>query len=42
MNTSETCLGVEQFSLKMKWRLAETLLYNKAVKKDPHGRREGT
>ena len=41
MNTSKIHLHVEQFSLKINWRLAERHLSTKAVKKDPHGSQEG-
>ena len=30
-------LHLEQFSLKMNWRLAERYLHNQGYKKDPHG-----
>lgn len=33
MNVSKTHLHEEQFSRKTSWKLAETLLYNKAIRK---------
>ena len=39
-NTSKIHLYVEQFSLKMNWKLAEGLLYNQGCKKDIHVIRE--
>lgn len=36
MNISKTHLHVEQFSLKINWRLAERLFYNQGCKKNMH------
>lgn len=36
MNTSNTRLDVEQFSLKTDWNPVEGLLHNQGCKKEPH------
>ena len=35
MNTLETHLDVEKFSLKINWKLTEAFLYNQDYREDP-------